>query len=208
MPIKPNFAVSDTQKISQQDEAMIDNSSTQSETAALLPSCGELERSISQAIQKAYKQHLGYLPSRVSCHLFADKLSIWVEDSLTPVENVLLEKNVSGDMSSSANSFQAQTPSTSDRQVSALDGLPIQYTRDIRFAIDRAIQQRFSDVIEDHLNVDVITMVSGTCYERNCTSLTALLSSTPAVRNPERIPKTAANRQYYRKPVAKVGTAS
>lgn len=77
------------------DEIQYSSASTQEEPLANLPSCGELERRIGQTLQKAYQQHLGHLPSRVSCHLFADKLSIWIEDSITPVESVLLSFNYS-----------------------------------------------------------------------------------------------------------------
>ncbi|PZO12812.1 MAG: hypothetical protein DCF25_17030 [Leptolyngbya foveolarum] len=137
-----------------------------------LPSCGELERSLGQAIQKAYRQHLGHLPTRVSCHLFANRLSVWIEDSLTPVETVLF----------------------------SISDLPdAKYAQAVRFAIDQALERRLSRVIEGCLNVSVLTLIAGTCYEQKCTSLTALLSDTPTVRNPERIPKTMASRQAHRK---------
>ena len=140
---------------------------------AALPSCGELERAIGQTLQKAYKEQLGHLPTRVSCHLFADKVSIWIENSLTPVENILPDAK------------HAQT---------------------VRDAIDRAMQKELSQVIEECLSVSVVTLISGTCYEQSCTSLTALLAKTPAVRNPEKIPKTEANRQANRKFVDKEAT--
>lgn len=153
-----------------------------------LPSCGELERSTGQAIQKAYRQHLGHLPARVSCHLFADRLSIWIEDSLTPVENVLFLSKLS--------------PQPSEAQP-ACNSPDTKYAQAVRFALDQALEHRLGKVIEGCLDVKVLTLIAGTSYEQKCTSLTALLSKTPTVRNPERIPKTIASREANRKAPAK-----
>jgi len=168
--------------------------------ALSLPSCGELERSIGQAVQKAYRQYLGHLPTRVSCHLFANRLSVWIENSLTPVENILFLSDavaapVTSTVLASSQSSQSIEPisNTFDEK----------YAQTVRFAIDRALQQRLGKVIESCLDVSVLTLIAGTCYKQKCTSLTALLSNTPTVRNPERIPKTAASRQANRKVVIK-----
>ena len=184
------------------------------EYASDLPSCGELERSVGQAIQKSYRQHLGHLPTRVSCHLFADKLSVWIEDSLTPVESILFPSDSfatekADDSAASDNrSSQREAPqSSSNTNRHSLKQWPLDRNlQEIRFAIDQAMQKQFSKVIEECLCVEVTALISGTCYEQNCTGLTALLSSTPAVRNPDRIPKTAASRQATRKATIKVNT--
>ena len=198
---------------------------SQTGSANVLPSSGELERSVSQALQKAYRQYLGHLPSRVSCHLFANKLSVWVENSLTPVENILLASSAfSADEARSSDPNGAQSNESIERSIekgliasdeagqsakelssSLSNG---QYLQEVRVAIDRAMRQRLSQVIEDCLNVGVTTIISGTCYEQRCTSLSVLLTHTPAVRNPERIPKTVASRQFNRKPTPKAEAAS
>jgi uncharacterized protein YbcI len=53
-----------------------------------LPTKGQIERTLSQHIQSLYKNHLGHQPSKVTCELFADKLAIVLEDSLTTAERV------------------------------------------------------------------------------------------------------------------------
>ncbi len=180
-PLKPN---------SDQNQVSTENSFA-APKASSLPSCGELERSIGQAIQKAYRQHLGHLPAQVSCHLFANRLSIWIEDSLTPVETILFLSDAASVPSSPAVSpLEAQSSSSSPDS---------EYAQAVRFAIDQALEQRLSKVIERYLDVSVLTLIAGTCYEQKCTSLTALLSDTPTVRNPERIPKTTASRHAHRK---------
>lgn len=153
-----------------------------------LPSCGELERSTGQAIQKAYRQHLGHLPTHVSCHLFANRLSIWIENSLTPVENIL---------------FSSEPSPQPSKAQPASDSPDPKYAQAVRFAIDQALERRLGQVIEGCLDVNVLTLIAGTSYEQKCTSLTALLSETPTVRNPERIPKTIASREANRKALVK-----
>lgn len=192
-----------------QNQAVVENSSSQAQTPPVLPSCGELERSVGQALQKTYRQTLGHLPTRVSCHLFADKLSIWIENSLTPVESILLSQHelAEGSTAQTAEKLSNLPDDQHTQEASTSDDLAnLKYAQDIRDAIDGAMQHQLKKVIEDCLGVSVITLVSGTSYEQDCTSLTALLSNTPTVRNPERIPKTSASRQANRKSAAKEST--
>ena len=168
-----------------------------------LPSCGELERRVGQALQKAYRQSLGHLPSRVTCHLFANKLSVWIENSITPVESILLlrdssnkdssvkETQVVGEMQFEIQSEDLQTAVNFDSRSRRV--------YQMRQTLNKALRPRLSQVIADCLGVDVVALLSDTCYEESCTSIVALLSDTPAVRNPERVPKTAASRSASRR---------
>ncbi|MGB7059992.1 MAG: Na-translocating system protein MpsC family protein, partial [Geitlerinemataceae cyanobacterium] len=42
---------------------------------------GQVERTISQRIQALYRDRIGHQPSKVTCELFEDKLTIILEDS-------------------------------------------------------------------------------------------------------------------------------
>ena len=52
---------------------------------------GQLERELSQRIRTFYRNILGHAPSKVSCHLFRNKLVVVAEDSITPAEKVLAQ---------------------------------------------------------------------------------------------------------------------
>lgn len=212
MPVQPDSAMPYSNDRSQENQSTVENRLDQTAPAAL-PSCGELERSVGQALQKAYRQYLGHLPSRVSCHLFANKLSIWIENSLTPVESILLasstesSENGSSPDSDGGRSVQFLSQNLEECQLGQ-DSSNGRYLQEVRVAIDRAMRRRLSQIIEDCLGVSVTTIITGTCYDQRCTSLSVMLSDTPAVRNPERVPKTTASRQFNRKSAVKAEAAS
>ena len=52
---------------------------------------GQLERELSQSIQSFFRKLLGHAPSKVSCHLFTNKLVIVAENSVTNAEKALAE---------------------------------------------------------------------------------------------------------------------
>ena len=52
---------------------------------------GQLERELSQSIQSFFRKLLGHAPSKVSCHLFTNKLIVVAENSVTNAEKVLVE---------------------------------------------------------------------------------------------------------------------
>jgi len=48
-------------------------------------------RATAQAVQRFYRVQLGHSPSRVTCHVVADKLVIWAENSVTNIEKLLYQ---------------------------------------------------------------------------------------------------------------------
>ena len=58
-----------------------------------LPTLGQLERNLSQSIQKLYRQELEHSPQKVTCKLFKNNLSIVIEDALTAVEATLVDED-------------------------------------------------------------------------------------------------------------------
>ena len=57
----------------------------------VLPTRGQLERQMSQTLQSLYRQQFGHLASKVTCHIFDDKVAIVVEDTVTKVEKILYD---------------------------------------------------------------------------------------------------------------------
>ena len=58
-------------------------------------------------------------------------------------------------------------------------------TQSLCSALQKVVHQRVIDIIERDLGVKVITLVSDTCYEKECTGLIAWLSERPEVREPK-----------------------
>lgn len=116
-----------------------------------LPTTGELMRSVSQSVQRLYRDELGHRTERVTCNLVADKLLIWIEGSVNSVTRLL-------------------------RRKAAVDVQPL------HDALQQVIHQRVACIVEEQLKVEVITLVSDTCYEKECTGLIVWLSKLPAVR--------------------------
>ncbi|MEC4893944.1 MAG: DUF2294 domain-containing protein [Oscillatoria sp. PMC 1051.18] len=120
---------------------------------------GQLERKLSQQIQALYRERLGHQPSKVTCQLFDEKLAIVIEDSITTPETVLAENGKS------------------------------ELAKQVRSDLAEAIQPHLRQLIEEILSVPVLDLLSDAKIETGRTGMIAVLAKTPAVRNPESIPK-------------------
>ncbi len=120
---------------------------------------GQLEREISQKMQALYKTQLGHQPSKVTCQLFDSKLAIILEDSVTQPEKLLVEEG------------------------------QLELAEKVRADLNQAMQPQIKSMVEDVLAVDVLDLLSDATLETKRTGMIVILSDTPAVRNPEAIPK-------------------
>lgn len=116
-----------------------------------LPTAGELMRSVSQSVQRLYRDELNHRTERVTSSLVADKLVIWIEGSVNSVTRLLRREATEG----------VQT---------------------LHNALRQLIRRRIVQIVEEQLQVKVVTLVSDTCYEQECTGLIVCLSDLPAVR--------------------------
>ncbi|MGL5940457.1 MAG: DUF2294 domain-containing protein [Waterburya sp.] len=55
------------------------------------PTVGQLERDIAQKVNTLYHNQLGHRASKINCHLLDNKIIIFCEDVITPIEQILLE---------------------------------------------------------------------------------------------------------------------
>ena len=124
-----------------------------------LPTCGQLERELSQKVQVFYRQYLGHQPSKVTCQLFGSKLAIIIENSITSAEQILVDEGKSD------------------------------LAKKVRSNLDDAIQPELKQLIKTLAGVEVIDFLSDATLDTGRTGIIAILSSTPLVRNPESIPK-------------------
>ena len=125
-----------------------------------LPTSGELERRLSQGIQKLYRQELEHSPSKVTCQLFGSQLAIVIEDAITAVEKTLAD---------------------TEDQDSAV--------KQLNAAINDVIESKLKTLIEEILSVKVQDILFDSTLETSRTGAIITLSQLPQVRNPESIPK-------------------
>ena len=125
-----------------------------------LPTSGQLERNLSQRIQKLYRQELEHSPSKVTCQLFSNQLAIVIEDALTAVEKTLAE--------------------TKEKENTV---------KELNSAINEVLQSKLKTLIEEILGIKVHDILFDSTLETSRTGAIATLCEPPQVRNPESIPK-------------------
>lgn len=110
------------------------------------PTKGQLERTLSQQLQRLYREELGHSTGKISCELHNDKLTIVVESSLTRPEQLLLEE------------FEA------DR------------VEQLRSDLDDAVRPKLVGLVEDILQRNVVDLMSDTTLETGRTGFVIVLS--------------------------------
>lgn len=130
-----------------------------------LPTCGQLERNLSQSIQKLYLSELEHSPSKVTCQLFGNQLAIVVEDSLTAVEQALAEIKSDGSI------------------------------EELNSAVGEVIKSKMKLLTEEILGVEVEDILFDTAVKTKRTGAIITLRQLPQVRNPESIPKSKSGRR-------------
>lgn len=118
----------------------------------VLPTRGQLERQLSQTIQSLFRLQFGHLPSKVVCHIFADKVAIVAEDTLTSIEQILTENSK----------------------------LELAYT--VRVAIAEAFTAWVKQQVAEILQVEVLDAISDSSLDSGYLGIIVFLSSSPQVR--------------------------
>lgn len=113
------------------------------------PTRGQLERSLSQQLQKLYREHLGHSTGKVTCQLSSDKLTIVIEASLTQPEQLLLQES------------------------------DAQRVEQLRADLDGALRPKLIELVEEVLNLSVIDLMSDTTLETGRTGFVIILSDDP-----------------------------
>ena len=131
-----------------------------------LPTSGQLERELSQNIQKLYRQELEHSPHKVICQLFSNKLAIVIEDAITAVEKILADA------------------------VNDTDTV-----QELNTVINKSIEFKLKTLVEEILAVEVEDILFSSTFKTNQTGAIATLKQPPKVRNPYSIPKTKYQHQ-------------
>lgn len=131
-----------------------------------LPTSGQLERSLSQNIQKLYRQELEHSPDKVTCQLFSNNLAIVIEDAITAVEKIL-----------------ASVDNQSDTAL------------ELNTVINKSIESKLKILVEEVLAVEVKDILFSSTFKTNQTGAIAILKQPPKVRNPYSIHKNKYQHQ-------------
>lgn len=117
-----------------------------------LPTRGQLERQLSQTLQSLYRQQFGHLPRRITCHIFADKVAIVAEDTITTIEKILFENS------------------------------KIDLAHSIRKAISEAFVIQVRQTISTILQVEIIDIVGDSTIDSGYLGMIVFLKNPPEVR--------------------------
>lgn len=126
------------------------------DTIQTLPTRGQLERQLSQTLISLYRQQFGHLPKKITCYLFADKLAIVAEDTITSVEKIL---------------FQNGKPDLA---------------RSIRQEVSAAFTAKVKEVVTDILEVEVADIIIDSAVDTGYLGMIVFLNSEPQTRKPKR----------------------
>jgi uncharacterized protein YbcI len=121
---------------------------------SLIPTRGQVERTLAQRIQALYREQLGHQPAKVTCQVSDENVVVVVENSITPPEKLL-----------------AQTGRT-------------ELAEQVRSDLDDAIKPQIQELIEQILNVTVLEVLSDATLETGRTGIIALLENAPNLRKP------------------------
>lgn len=128
-----------------------------------LPTFGQLERNLSQDIQKLYREELKHTPQKVTSKFFGNQLTILVEGALTKVEQILIDERNGN-----------------------------QIVENLNLAINSVIKSKLKTLIETILEVEVEDVLFDSKIETKRTGAIVILSRVPQVRSPRslwKIPK-------------------
>lgn len=116
------------------------------------PTRGQLERQLSQETQALYRSLFGHLPQKVACHIFADKIAIIAENTVTAIERIL------------QNNSQSELAS------------------EIRTAISEAFAVRLGQKITEVMGLQVIDLICDSSLDSGYLGAIAFLEKAPDTR--------------------------
>ncbi|MFN6518617.1 MAG: DUF2294 domain-containing protein [Nostoc sp. CreGUA01] len=111
------------------------------------PTIGQLETEISEQIKSLYHEKLGKPPSQIICHFFDNEIVISIENSLTPVEETLLQ--------------------------GGCDSL----AEKVRLYLDRIIKPQLKKIIEEIIGKSVLDLMTNTNLATGRTGIIVVLKS-------------------------------
>ncbi|MEQ9232614.1 DUF2294 domain-containing protein [Coleofasciculus sp. E2-BRE-01] len=117
-----------------------------------LPTRGQLERRLSQAIQSLYREQLGHQPSKITSSIEGNRVTLILEDAVTQPEQLLANQGEEA------------------------------LTQQVRSDLNAAIKPLLRERIQDVLAVEVVDLLSDTTLETKRLGIIAVLADNPQLR--------------------------
>ena len=117
-----------------------------------LPTCKQLEKSLSQNIRAFYVREINHPPQNIICRLFSRYIAISADEVLTPLECSLWKSGKE------------------------------ELTIEIRSEINDIFKPKLTSVIEETLNIKVEEILSNVTFESNRLGTLVILSQAPLYR--------------------------
>lgn len=117
-----------------------------------LPTCGQLERALSQRIQALYHEQLGHRPGKITVTITGEKITILIDEAITQPEKLLADKGNK------------------------------ELMEQVRSDLDQAIKSPLMRLIEELSGVEVVDLLLDTTLETGRTGTIAVLSKEPKLR--------------------------
>lgn len=118
------------------------------------PTRGQLERLLCQRTEALYFEVLGHRPTKVTCHIFGDQLTLVLEEAITQPEQVLTDAGQE------------------------------ELAEQVRNDLDRALEPRLVELIKDVTGILVKDLLSEAKLETGRKGIIAILESSPQLREP------------------------
>lgn len=115
---------------------------------------GQLERLLCQRTEALYFEVLGHRPTKVTCHIFGDQLTLVLEEAITQPEQVLTDAGQE------------------------------ELAEQVRSDLDRALEPRLAELIKDVTGIFVKDLLSEAKLETGRKGIIAILESSPQLRDP------------------------
>ena len=130
-----------------------------------LPTSGQIERDLSQRVQKLYREELGHCPRKVTCKLFDNQLAIVIEDSLTILQKTLIKEDQQNEIN-----------------------------RHLSLTINNIIRSKLKIAIEEILKIQVYEILFDSSLKSQQAGAIAILTQAPLIRKRDLIPKIRKNK--------------
>jgi uncharacterized protein YbcI len=124
-------------------------------TAAQTKNRDQLQRVLSQKVQKLYKNQIGHSPGKVTCQIVDNTVTLIAEDSLTKLERLLI-----------------------DGEKDTLTSVRVDVEQ-VRDDLDTAIRPLLIEALQEILEIEVVDILSDTTLETGRTAIVVVLSEAP-----------------------------
>lgn len=121
--------------------------------STLLPTLGQLQRSLTQRFQRLYRENLNHTPGKITCQILDEKLLFVIEDSVTKPEQLLLDEG------------------------------QLELVEQVREDLAEALRPQIVEMVESILDRQAVDVLTDATLATGRTSMVIILSGPPEARS-------------------------